>query len=410
MISSDFFNVILSDRINILLILSLFLMALGSYAIIPFYIFYMTKYLGISSIEVGILLSANVFSQRGLALVVGFLIDKFGSRRLMLIGIFFRVISFILLSSARSFELLLVATLLSGLGVAIAQTAGKTLLLNNSQHIASLLATRTIALNLGVIIGPALGYLLLSWSFPVICYSVAGVFSFIFILFYIELPRSNTLEKKDSDRFVYKSFFNLLLTPAIFLVLFLQACFHFFYTALEIAFPFYAKDYFSASIVGAIFTVNAVVAVLFQIPAAYFMKRNIPFGGAGLALMALSFFITGLSSSNIGSISVFYFMMAIVVFSISEVFIMLFVDVTLARRVDKNQLGKFFGLSSFFAMIGAIVGNNLLGYCLSLVHDKTDYTIFWYSLGGGACVIMLLFIISDFLQLKKMQKESHYNH
>ncbi|MGL4001079.1 MFS transporter [Pantoea eucalypti] len=399
-----FRSVILEQPIHALLIVAIFFMALGSYAIIPFYIFYMTKTLGITSIEVGILLSANVLSQRGLALLAGICIDKFGSRLMMLSGVMLRIVSFILLAMAHSFDALLIATLLSGLGVAMAQTAGKTLLLSDADNVASLLATRTMALNLGVILGPAVGYLLLHLSFPVICYSVAGIFALILVTLYIKLPAHVAITQADAEAAPSSEFYRYLLTPAVLIILTLQASFHFFYTTLELAFPLYAKDYFSASVVGGIFFVNAITAVCLQLPAAALIKRNIPFAGPGLMLMTLSFLVTALSSNSSGTLSVFYFLSAIFIFSLAEVFIMLFVDVLLVKRLPHRLLGKFFGLSSFAAMIGAVLGNNLFGWLLSLIDEKSDYTRFWVSLATGAGIVMVIFFTSD-ICLRKREKQ-----
>lgn len=395
---------------NAALVIAIFFMALGSYAIIPFYLFYMTKNLGIDSIEVGILLSANVLSQRGLALLAGIYIDKFGSKLIMLTGILLRIISFILLALAHSFETLMIATLLSGLGVALAQTSGKTLLLSDENNVASLLATRTMALNLGVILGPAVGYLLLSFSFPVICYSVAGVFSLIGLILYIKLPartRAMVIEKKNHPT---KEILFFLRAPAILIIFILQICFHLFYSTLELAFPLYAKDNFSASVVGGIFFVNAITAVVLQLPMAALIKKGFLISGPGLMLIVVSFLATGLSSNSDGWISVFYFLFAIFIFSIAEVCIMLFVDVTLAKNVPHHLLGKFFGLSSFAAMIGALLGNSLFGWLLSLIKTKNDYTHFWFSIAITAAVVMMFFIVSDiYLQKKGVQTVAKLN-
>lgn len=89
---------------------------------------------------------------------------------------------------------------------------------------------------------------------------------------------------------------------------------------------------------------------------------------------------------------------------------MLFVDVTLAKNVPHHLLGKFFGLSSFAAMIGALLGNSLFGWLLSLIKTKNDYTHFWFSIAITAAVVMMFFIVSDiYLQKKGVQTVAKLN-
>ncbi|RZT99025.1 putative MFS family arabinose efflux permease [Advenella incenata] len=404
---SEYKDAFLLNRVHALLIVVIFFMALGSYAIIPFYIFYMTKNLGISSFEIGILLSVNVFAHRGLALLAGFLIDKFGSRPLMLWGVFIRIVSYVFLAFAQSFETLMIATLLSGVGVALAQTAGKTLLISREGDIAALLASRIIALNLGIILGPAVGYLLLSWSFPVICICVAIIFTLILTLLFLEIPKEAKDSLGPSAPFDLTSFFKLIFTPSVFVILLLQICFHFFYTSLELAFPIYAKDNYSVAVVGAIFVINAIVAVVFQLPAARLMKKNTPLSGIGLALVTLSFFFSALSAQTVGNLSIAFFIVAIIIFSLAEVVVMLFVDIWLAKNTESRQLGKIFGLSSFAAMIGAILGNSLFGYMLSGVESSANYSTFWLTLCISSFFVMVFFCIHDLFQFRKMRLQSN---
>lgn len=56
------------------------------------------------------------------------------------------------------------------------------------------------------------------------------------------------------------------------------------------------------------------------------------------------------------------FFLAIGIFGLGEVLFMLVIDLEITKEVEKSELGRDFGASSFAAMLWATFGNIILGY------------------------------------------------
>ena len=383
----------IQNRTQIVLIISIFLAALGSSALVPVYVFYLTKRLGLSIVDVGILLTFNVVAQRGLALVAGYFVDLLNAKAVMLFGLAVRVASFVLLAEAHSYSLLVVATLLSGTGVALFQTAGKAVLLADTKNVTSSLAARAIALNCGIVLGPMLGYLLLQRSFPAVCMTIAALFCIIALVLSFEL----TFKKSDSQKLVKSSngYQFIAKNNRVLALLGLQAGFYFLYSCMDLIFPAYAKDKYSVAIVGSVYMVNAIVVILCQWPAAKLLSASTIRMPTGILFFVASFAVLAISTNFSGKQELALFILAIGIFSLGEVLLMLVIDFEITKEVEKSQLGRAFGASSFAAMLGAALGNIVLGYFFSEMSQPEGHLHLWLMLATLSTLLYLTFRTVD---------------
>ncbi|MEV7473914.1 MFS transporter [Pseudarthrobacter oxydans] len=102
-----------------LLLASQLVFNIGFYAVVPFLALVMTRDFGLAATAVGIVLGARVFSQQGLFLVGGMIMDRWGARRAMLAGCLVRVSGYLTLAMAGSFPLFLLGAVLTGMGGAL---------------------------------------------------------------------------------------------------------------------------------------------------------------------------------------------------------------------------------------------------------------------------------------------------
>ena len=165
---------------------------IGFYAVVPFLAIVLANDFLLAGTAVGLILGIRTFAQQGLFLAGGALADRFGARRMILIGCAVRAAGFLTLaaslwSGTPLLWLFIVGTLFTGFGGALfspglsilvgaAQTAR-----DQGQHTgatrATLFAWLSITGEIGAVTGPLVGAALWDWGFA----TVAGFGAAFFI-------------------------------------------------------------------------------------------------------------------------------------------------------------------------------------------------------------------------------------
>ncbi|WP_425245074.1 MDR family MFS transporter [Streptomyces sp. NEAU-NA10] len=167
-----------------LLILTQLAFNVGFFAVLPFLAEHLGGAIGMAGWLVGFVLGLRTFSQQGLFVVGGWLVDRHGVRPVVLTGCALRVAGFAWLGFAEATWAVIGAVLLIGFAAALfspaveSEVARQAVVWEREGHGArtGVLALFTVAGQAGAFVGPLLGGLLLAVDFRTACLAGAGVF------------------------------------------------------------------------------------------------------------------------------------------------------------------------------------------------------------------------------------------
>ena len=167
-------------KVMLALMLSLFVDILGYSMILPL-LPQIALVFGASDFMVGIVIAANAFAAMIFAPIWGKLSDKYGRKKLLMVNQIGTLFAFLILATADSFEMILIARLVDGMfggqfpiikSVASDITTHRTRMKTMSKIMMGIM--------MGMIIGPAIGGLLgsLNWRYPAYMAAVLALISF----------------------------------------------------------------------------------------------------------------------------------------------------------------------------------------------------------------------------------------
>ncbi len=167
-----------------LLILTQLAFNIGFYAVLPFLAAHLGTAIGMAGWMVGFVLGLRTFSQQGLFVVGGWLVDRHGVRPIVLVGCVLRIAGFAWLGYAEQTWTVIGAVLLIGFAAALfspaveSEVARQAVVWEAEGHgpRTRVLALLSAAGQAGAFVGPLLGALLLAVDFRTACLAGAGVF------------------------------------------------------------------------------------------------------------------------------------------------------------------------------------------------------------------------------------------
>ncbi|MFJ7335671.1 MDR family MFS transporter [Streptomyces sp. NPDC101116] len=167
-----------------LLVLTQLAFNIGFYAVLPFLAEHLGTAIGMAGWLVGFVLGLRTFSQQGLFVVGGWLVDRFGVRPVVLAGCALRIAGFAWLGFARTAHTVIGAVLVIGFAAALfspaveSEVARQAVVWEEEGHGSRtrVLALFSVAGQAGAFVGPLLGALLLAVDFRTACLAGAGVF------------------------------------------------------------------------------------------------------------------------------------------------------------------------------------------------------------------------------------------
>ncbi|WP_435280984.1 MDR family MFS transporter [Streptomyces koelreuteriae] len=167
-----------------LLILTQLAFNIGFYAVLPFLAEHLGTAIGMAGWLVGFVLGLRTFSQQGLFVVGGWLVDRFGVRPVVLAGCALRIAGFAWLGYAEASWAVIGAVLVIGFAAALfspaveSEVARQAVVWEEEGHGSRtrLLALFSVAGQAGAFVGPLLGGLLLAVDFRTACLAGSAVF------------------------------------------------------------------------------------------------------------------------------------------------------------------------------------------------------------------------------------------
>jgi DHA1 family multidrug resistance protein-like MFS transporter len=357
-----------------------FLMNAGFFLIIPLLSVHYVDRLGWAAAFIGLVLAVRQFVQQGLTIFGGALADRIGPRRLILLGVLIRAVSFVVMGFATVPWLLLLSGLLAALGGALFDAPIRATLatLAPEEELTAVYGRLGILQNVARTIGPLIGAYLIRFDFQMVGLAAAAFFLLAFFITLLFLPPISVCSEPQTAR----AGLRLAAGDRAFVIFtLLMMGFWFMWVQLSIAMPLEIRALTGQdSSVGLMFTISAVLAIVLQAPALRLTERHLQPTVTiilGVVIMALGMGLIGLGHSLV----VFY--AGLFFFSLGTVLAMPNAQTVTAEMSDDRARGAYFGVNSLAMAIGGGLGHILGGTLVDVAAARGAPALPWLVFAGA---------------------------
>jgi MFS family permease len=371
------------------LIATVFIDTVGTTLLSPFFALYFTRKFNVGMTQAGILLGfLSIFGLIG-SMAGGTLADRYGRKKIILVGLIFSALSSIALGLVNSYFLLYPLSAVIGLFSSFAIPAQNAMLadiLPEKQRNEGYGILR-VAANLSWIIGPTIGGFMASRSFLLLFILDAILSSITAVIVYKFLPESHphlsgTQQEKSTAHTLagYKRVFK----DSIYLIfLFLCILMLLVYQQENTTLSVYLRDnhQIPPSQYGYILSCCAVLVVLTQFWFSNWTKKFPP-----MLMMALGCFFFMIGFTMIGFVSVFWlFLVALLIVTVGEMIAFPVGQALAARFAPEDMRGRYMGIFSLTWSIPTTIGPVMAGAIL----DSQNPNLVWY-ISTIICAVAIL--------------------
>ncbi len=251
-----------------------------------------------------------------------------------------------------NFYLLIVACSLIGLGSSIYLPAAKSFLVNRTDDNkkVEILSIRVILSNVGVALGPVIGLAVFDISPVWLFTSVGLVFA---SLLFLNLRLSDIERKKEESNPIFSDFNKLLKNKKMVITSILMFIFIALYMQIEVTIPMFSNDIFGKSFISAVFIINALMVILFQMPLSKWAckESNTLAMPLGFLFFSASFLLLFVFEHSY--LALFF---SVIIFSVAEIIFQIRLDFD-ATNIDKRMIATTFGLMSLAGAFGGLFGS-----------------------------------------------------
>ncbi|XMB86252.1 MFS transporter [Mycoplasmatota bacterium WC44] len=310
------------------------------------------------------------------SLLGGLLSDKFGKKRTIVVFEFLAMISFL---SIIFFDIGIITALLLMVGMFFFGLSGpshEALLANvtKTEERESAYSLIYLALNLGVVIGPAVGAMLLENHFNLfITIDVLTTFTGWLLLVLFVKEKNVDVIVNEFEREAEGSLFRIILDRPVIIFYGILAFFtSFAYGQLDLTLPLYVNHLFEegVKIFGFLYSTNGLTVVLGTAFITYILRKKSALNKIfiGFTLYVFTFFVYSLTES------LYIFFILMIIFTIGEIIISIGVAPILSKIVPTNILGRIAGAMTLFYMSGHMAATILTG---SLIESGYSFRNIW---------------------------------
>lgn len=275
----------------IVMLVGTFLTVLTYYMMFPFFAIYLKERMALTATAVAVVVAIFTGFRRQTVLLGGFLIDKFGHKRMFQLGLFLHVLSYAGFAVSHTYAQFLVTAAFSTLGGALTIPAVRTLMVNNAPEgrTVEALALRFVVYNGASLLGPALGSLVAIWSFRFLFWGCA--IAYLLYLLLVSIFMEDAKGPKPSARFILREAVDFRRNqPAVALAL--TSSLVFFLTAqVSATIPIHLKTVlgFTPQQIAVLFSFSALLCVVLQTPVARYSSHVLRAKSLTIALLLLTF-------------------------------------------------------------------------------------------------------------------------
>jgi MFS family permease len=373
-----------------------FIDQVGGALLFPFFALYVTEKFRVGMTEVGVLFTIfAAFSLVG-TMLGGALTDRMGRRWMLIFGLVVSATSSLLMMFVTELLIFYVLAALVGLLANAGGPAQQAMVadLLPEEKLSEGYGMQRVAMNLAVVIGPAIGGLLAATSFNLLFIIDATTSIITALIVYFALPETKPVvdegEEEESltqtfggyARVAKDSLFMSFLLVSIFMVI--------VSTQLNSTLSVYLRDEhgLTAREFGYLLSLNAALVVIFQISIARRISK-----WPAMLMMAFGTLLYAIGFSLYGFVnSIVFFILAMVIITVGEMIVTPVAQTLVARLAPEDMRGRYMAVFGFSWSIPFAIGPLLAG----LIMDNLNPDWVWYAAGlvgliavGGFLVLYL---------------------
>ena len=369
---------------------TLFVDAIGSTLLFPFFALYITRKFGVGMTEAGILLGiSSLFGLIG-SVIGGALTDRFGRRQLILFGLVFSALSSLSFGLAWDVKILYYLVIVVGLLSRVAGPAYDAMLADivpEAKRQEAFGITR-VAFNYAWIFGTALGGFIAARSFLALFIIDAVLSLLVAIILFRFLPETKPAAHTEAHKAE-----SLLKTAAGYGIVLRDLAYMSFTLAGMIVLIVYQQQYGSLPVYlrdvhnidsrnyGIMLSISGLEVVLFQIWISRIIRKYPPFL---MMMLGAFFFMAGFSM--IGFVQgIPFFALALIVATIGEMILFPTNKALAANFAPQDMRGRYMAVYDLGWTIPATIGPAAAG----LILDNYNPNLLWY-IGGILCGLAAL--------------------
>ena len=370
-----------------IVVVTLFIDYIGSTLLFPFFALYITQKFGVGMTEAGVLLGMSSLSGLVGSMVGGVLTDRFGRRRLILIGLVLSALSSLLFGLASDVRMLYVLVVIVGLLSRLSAPAHDAMLadiLPDAKRQEGFAITRVV-FNYTWIVGTALGGLIAARSFlalfiidAVLSLIVAGI---LYRLLPETQPASPTDPQKRQSLWATAAGYSVVLRDLAYMAFtFAGMIVLLVYQQQYGALAVYLRDvhHISSRSYGFMLSITGLEVVLFQLWISRLIRKQPPFL---MMVLGALFFMAGFTM--IGLVRGFeFFVLAVVIITVGEMVMFPTNKALAADFAPAAMRGRYMAIYDLGWTIPATFGPAAAG----LILDHYDPELLWY-IGGLLCAV-----------------------
>ncbi|SMG54898.1 MFS transporter [Paraburkholderia susongensis] len=317
---------------------------------VPLLALYMSMTLRFSPVALASVMSANLLSAQVLPLIAGAVADRFGSRRMMALGLWLRGLGFLGFGVTNNVAAWVCFAFAAGSGVACYE-AGLYGIFGRQPKasLSALFAANNQMLNMGVAVGPIIGGLM---GLVDARFAFAGS-TFLFGLLGATVFRLKVELSETSDRRPVLSSLRAATTNRNLWRLIVAAFPWFFlFPQLYVAFPLYAGRLAGPHAASAVYVVNGVIGLVFMLAAKRWLIRIDPVTSTMYAYLAAAIAFTSVAAFD----GLGWFLLFIAGYTIIETIMLPALETLTASLAIDGSQGTFFGTLSAAGALGGAAG------------------------------------------------------
>ena len=372
-----------------ILVGSLFIDRVGGALVFPFLALYITSKFNVGMTDVGIIYAIYSGGAFFGNMIGGALTDKFGRKKMLIIGLFFSASISIMMGLINEWELFYGLAFVTGLlsefsGPAVQAMVTDLLPIEKRTEGFGILR---VAINLSVTIGPAIGGILAGVNYLLLFITDAIISTITALIVFFSLPETKP-EVKEGQReeSVLQSFggYSRVLKDKVFIAFVFLATFTaIVYMQMHSTLSVYLRDVHAvpAQYYGYLLSINAAMVVFFQFSVTRRIKNVHPLliMMAGNLFYALGFGLFGFTSSY------WQFILSMVILTIGEMINAPVMQTLIANLAPEDMRGRYMATFHTGWGIAAAVGP----WAAGVVLDNYNPNWIWYA-GGIICSLVAL--------------------